>query len=827
MKAIIEDTLSPDTNPYGLAYSRVDDPGANQTITVTWTTTPATCTGVRIDALDSNGALVGSSGTLAATSPAVWSTCPDGDHTFLFFFLIPVPGDDEYFVLNDIEGITDELTPSGDPFHLVTDNNQEDKLAPIVGTKLLMQFMSDSNNNLNKLLRGTYSDRRYRTTLYINDLVVFRGFLQMADAEEAFLPHANTIRLTATCGLGSLKNKALVNASDANPSGYYRLIEFIAFCLRLTGVERNINVVMNIKEVDFAPFTDNITFVAGNTIILDEGYNVYTGQVLRISGTVSNDGDYNVTNVTSSLGNKTVTLTETVVNEGPVSASVEFLDNNFFNYLYSDAKTWETEPGESEDGYTVLERILKPICRIGQRHGEWWIKNTDEFDDQGDYVVVFDSSGNWVENKAVATYEKEIGINENMKWSQHSCIVGFKSPAQFAKLTYRYENPKEVPCNKDFERGDYIADIDADSKKYELECWDLYKQGGSGDEAPDTDGYIRRDFVGGVEDARYLVIEHDAAAHFFRSEPIPVEARSKITFDMIRRMSADVGGSGFYRDVAMQIRLYADDGTYYHLRGETSAGDTLLWQSTNSSFTTNVVYLYFEGDVSRDMTEAESIYGTKTSPEIPKAGYLRILMHQSHETSWNRDTYIDRLDFTYLPYINGAHDKFTGHQHKVSQGSNVEEVDEEVYISDSPAKLPKGALIKNNYSDYELSEQFWNASVFPSGPPSDDYKHPYLYICAFNVWNQVWMLQRIFRGSIQGIESDSTDALGRSDLPGIFHTYRMRDTDEQTNDKKFMLLSYDMDLRRCEFSQATFIQVHDEITGKRYTDTYEFKYLTQ
>ncbi len=761
VKSVIEDTYSPETNPYGISWSAVDNGGGTQTVTVSWTSMPAGCTGTRIDALDGNGVLQGSQ-AFGTSSPDIWATCPSGNMTFLFFFLIPTPGDDEFFVLNEIEGVTDDLQPAEFPFRLVMNNNGDDKLSPICGLQLQMQFISNTNTNLNKLLRGNYSDRRYRVTTTIEDNVIFRGFLQMADAQEPFLPHPNIIELNAVDGLGSLKNKPLVDASGNNPTGYNKIIKYIAWALRLTGLDQNINVVMNIREED--------------------------------AGTIASSPDQHI-----------------------------------YNTQYLDAKTFETEPGQCEDAYTVLERILKHTCRVGQRHGEWWIKNTDEFDDQPDNVAIFDSNGEFVEMLEPRRYDKEIGFYEDMKWSQESCIVGFISPARLTKLTYRYNLPKEVPCNIDMERGDFIADIPTDSKKYNLECWDLKKQGGGGDAAPTTNGYIRRDFINGYENKRYTVIEYDATGvHFFRSETIPVEAKGKIKFNMTRRLSGDVGGSGFYRDVAMQIRLYADDGTFYMLSGESSGTDVLEWKSTNSSFTTNVRYIYFEGDVSRDMTEAETVYGNTTSPEIPKSGRIQVLIHQSHENTWGKDTYIDKVELEYLAFVNGSYQKYTGQYHQVKQSEqNPESVDDEVYMSDSPARLYKGALHKYNGTDWVLSGRFWNAAVFTGGPPDDTYLHPFGYIQAFNVWNQVRPLNRIFRGSIQGIQSATLDALNRSDLPTIFHTYYMRDSDEHSNAKKFMLLSYSMDLTLCEFSQASFREVHDEANGKVYGDPYEFKYLTR
>ncbi|MGQ0739542.1 MAG: hypothetical protein ACT4OJ_10815 [Bacteroidota bacterium] len=764
VKALIEDTFSPEENPYGLSHNVVDDPGPTQTVNVSWTSVPPGCTSTYVEARDSNGVLVGSH-TSTPTSPMTWTTCPDGNHVYLFFFYMGT--DFLYYTLGPgLEGVTDDLQPAADAFRLLTDNNNENKINPIVGQRLVMKFISTNQLNLNKLLAGPYSDRRYRVTASINDRVFFRGFLQMGDAQEAFMPHGNPIELTATCGLASLKNKTLKNFTDENPTGYNKIIDYVAWCLRQTGIVQDIYVAMNIRE---------------------EGI----GTIAAAPG------------------------------------------GHFFNQQFLHALTFEAEPGESEDCYSVLEKMMGNLCRISQRHGSWFIKNWDEFDNQPDYVGHFNSLGVFQSMLAAATYEKEIGRGENMKWSNHSAIIGFTSPAKFGKLLYRYENPQELPCNVDMERGDYIADIDADSKKYELDCWDKHKEAfGGGDGPPDADIYIQRNFFNGYENERFLVFD-GSVGNFVKSGTIPVKAKDKIRVGMNRRMSADVSGSGFFRDIAMQVRLYANDGTYWSLQGETSAGDTIAWVQTDPVFNSPAKFLYFEGDASADQTESQTLYGTTESPGIPKDGYIRLCVHQSHMTAgdWpGKDTWVDKVEFHLLHYINGSYDKYVGQHNKVSQGNDdLEKLDEQVYVSDAPGRVLKGALHKYNGSDYELSGLFWNASLYPAGVPDPSYNHPFGYIQAFNVWNQIWMLQRIFRGSIQGIESSSVDGLGRCDLPTIHHTYRLRDTDSHTNSKKFMLLSYDIDLVLCEFNSAVLKQCHDETVGfgKRYTDTHEFKYLTR
>ena len=118
------------------------------------------------------------------------------------------------------------------------------------------------------------------------------------------------------------------------------------------------------------------------------------------------------------------------------------------------------------------------------------------------------------------------------------------------------------------------------------------------------------------EKERYVVIPYAAvSSNLILSSNIYVNEKDKFSIGMSRRLSSDVSGSGFYRDNGMQVRLIGDDGTYWTLQGETSAGDTLEWVQSDSDFLTNNKYFWFEGDVDRDMTEPESLYGVRNLPQ--------------------------------------------------------------------------------------------------------------------------------------------------------------------------------------------------------------------
>jgi hypothetical protein len=764
----IEDRLSGVVNPYSINYTSEDAGGGNQTLLIYFSDLPADADNIRL-AYSADGGATFSAFTDYPIPPSVSPiayTIPNGNYLYILQVQYSDPfEDDEQFILNDLNGITDELEAAGDPLHLIVNNNGQSKIdSPVFAMQCVFKFNSDAENNLNKLVRGTYSDRRYFMTVAINeeDLYVFKGFVSLSDCGEAFMPHRNVVSLTATDQLAALKNKTLKDFNDANPTYENKIIDYIAWCLRLTGLEENINVVMNIRS-EFA-----------GTIAAAPGEHLYV---------------------------------------------TEFLD----------AKTFELEIGESEDCYTVLQKILKHTCYIGQRHGQWWIKNVDEFDAQPDYVAVFNSAGEFQEMREGAYYTKEIGGDYAMFWSNESALVTFASPAKFAKDTYRYENWKELICNMDFSRGVRNPSLDGTGfEAYTLECWESKKANYPTSDliAATTDIFMKKVLVDGYEKERYVVIKASASpSNVIYSEPMKMLIKDKFSLSISKRLSGDVGGSGSDITIGAQVRLYGNDGTYWTLDGGTSVDPTVEWVACTSTFTTFQKTIDFEQDASEDQTAIQT--ASVDAPPLPVSGSIRILLYQDNNHGSTYDTYIYAPTFEYLPFINGNYQKYSGHYHKVSRvADNIESVDEEVYVGDAPVPAMKGALLRYNGTGYELSGRYWNAAVYPGGVPSDDYYHPFGYIQAFNVWNQCRLSNRIFSGTVQGIDSDKLDGLFRSDLPTVFHTYYLRDLNEHSTDKKFMCVGYNMDLYLCEWT-PTLREVMDENQGKAYNDSYEFKYITR
>jgi hypothetical protein len=404
----------------------------------------------------------------------------------------------------------------------------------------------------------------------------------------------------------------------------------------------------------------------------------------------------------------------------------------------------------------------------------------------------------------------------------------------------------------------------------------------------------------GFEEERYIVLEaHATRLTFIMSDEILVHAGDKYSISLVRRMSADTGGSGFYRDQPAQVRLYGDDGTFWTFNAKNSVNTTSEWRQCTSTFRTNQGYFYIEGDDSEDQREGKSLFDGEIN-ETPVTGTLKILIYRSGVFGDTAATYIDNIRFDYKPKINGSHLKYSGQYHKTEQdGRYKAKRDKEVFMSDSPKKMFKGAMaviddyvnlftgtitfgavngfavpgdqravflvgmtiqatgvlnnlmtritaviyhvIGNNTEiqtvddtqaeivsgtvdlvKFELAGNFYNAAVFPSGPPDETYHHPYGEIQLFDVWNQFKNEMTLVEGTMQGCDLDQEDS---DNLPAIAHLinkWNLTDADPLFVNRYFLLLHCDQGHYKQNW-RGFFREVVNLTTPKDYSN-HEFKY---
>lgn len=543
------------------------------------------------------------------------------------------------------------LIPAGDPVRCSVIDNSEDPFTVHRSQQLTISILSENPVNMNTFASG--SDNRWAVHNYIGVKTLFKGFLVLDDMSEAFMFDPNDIILTANDGLGLLKDMPLVDFDGNDLVGEYKLIELIAFCLYRTGTPLTIKAAFNIK----------------------------------LSGFID---DISIPNVN---------------------------DQHFFSTEWVSSKSYQNSDGTFMDMYEVLNRILGEEACVFQRQGFWWILRIDEIEHptRGLYITEFDSDGVFVGNLGEKSFEKQVGKDSpfTIFFSREQTKVVPTRPFKSVKLTFPYDYP-DLPENKDFEKGDLIDGTSPTVKTYKIDEWPAFFSNTSSDDAPTTPIYTRRLFTNDYETERYVVIEASADFNFIMSQPIKVGAKDTFILGLERRMSADTGGSGFYSDPHVQVRLYGNDGTFWTHQSKTSIDPRAFWEQCTATFRTNQHFFVIEGDLADDTRESKGLYDGE-SAEIPVAGTIRILLYQSSQFGIANDTYLSGLSFDYRPFINGSHGKFTGQSQEVIRTTEPERYkakrETDVYLTDAPRPGIKGALL----NPFQFVEVFSGSVIFVTG----------------------------------------------------------------------------------------------------------------
>lgn len=684
------------------------------------------------------------------------ATQAPGDYMYFLKFILIAPPDEEIVFIEEDEEIELELAET--PALIEVVDNDEDKYTPIRSKQLQIQIHSTSEVDISNF-SGTDNQFYVEFAVGAIDRVVFSGFLSVSDLRQPFQAPPAVITLTATDGLGFLKDIPLVDYNGAEFTNENKIIEYIGGALRQTGLNLQILTEMNIREVDYQA---------------DE-------------------------------------------------------DGHFYNTTYLDAKTFEEKIGEFVSCYDALRYILGEMCELSQEKNRWYIRRIHEIEGDTSHPrlqALYGPDGSFLENITSDLTEKQIGadmtvydlgfMNDDAEVFK---VRGYKS----VRHNFNYVTPDEVPCNVDFSSGDYIEDVTSTKKKYELSCWGFYKQDqppNAFDPPTDGEAYVIREFTAnGYEDERYCVMTYPAYPNpnKIESTKVPVSVGDKIDFGFTYRFSSDIDG-GTLNFAHSQIRLEGLDGSVYFL------DDDGRWYLSDNTWVPNYKFLLTSIDTdTENMTEWRSYSISNTFP-IPVDGDIIILINWGNYSALaSREFHVKEVYINYYALIGGEY-IYDGQYHISERDTNdkaTREVD--VFISDSPKKLYKGALLKYSGGNYVLTNEFYDHWVFPSGPPSDEYIHPYGQIQNQDVWNQYNREFVGFEGTIDGLDTDKYDSNWMTEVPGFIHSYTIKDANENTNNKVFKLIRCQQDFNLCEF-ELMLLEVFDRTIAKNYLG-HSFNYI--
>ena len=833
----ITDTgTSGSTLPYGLNYYADDSIGDNnQLMNVSWDSLPAG-TSVLVIGYRLVGETVWNDITVTSPGTSGFYQWVVSFGSYEIRFQVVGATTEIYY---DFPPTTYELEMADNPIVIQTVDNSEDKFTTIKSKSVTIRVFT--NDIVNAMTFADGGDSQYKVEVAFNDetALIFSGWLSISDLGQTFQPDPNVLVLTATDGLGFLRDLPLSDDEGRFLTGPHKLISLIAWCLQKTGLELDIWVQMNLIEF---------------------------------------------------------------------YATYDVPDNHFYNYCYLNAQTFEETIGESENCFSVLEKILGEFCELSQQKNRWFIKSIDEAGYSDLRICRFTYNGTPIDYQT-KTYTKNIGADETMAFMNDDARLSLQRPYKYVKQTFDYNYPSEIIRNIAFDRGDLVSDVNPLDKTFQFQDWTVIQGVPGYYAAPSSSALIHRIYnADGYEIDRYLVITPKPWTGYSlqyqtyaRSVAFNLNLKDKFSVSVDWRLAANIGTGGNGNCDLMKAVLHGSDGSWWLLGSPTVGSTEYAWYNT-SNWTTNTGKAAVSVDWDIDLTEWQNV--SWEAPAAPIAGKLYIWLNQFNQlvgTQDDVDIWYSNLSFSYEPYINGSYQKYTGQQHLSEQEvDNKASRDNSVYMSDGPNLETKGALLKIkdvenvysgeaafedgngvtldgfltpyfnlndyvlisststndgkfrivaiNYSsitnktvltfaeetysevavectiatyNYELTATFYDSILYPWGVTAALY--PYGQHQNQAVWNQFNRVFTAFEATIDGLDTEMVDTYGLPNLPDLMHQYNQTDVHPATTNKQFKVLHYEQDTDNCEWG-LYMMEVSDSTIPKTYTG-HSFKYV--
>lgn len=585
----------------------------------------------------------------------------------------------------DYSGIVYPLELSGEP---VTQSYQTDEAAPeIKGCSLTMRFLNSGSLSIKSFCSN--EDDTYKAVHYKNGNVTFVGYLVQDDYSEPLADYRHEIELSANDNLGLLKDVPLNNEN---------IDTFYAF--ESATFETVAPHTVKISNINYAPTTDRF-------YITQVGF----------------AGIYNATAVSYSAGVYTVTVSETVSSNSPVSGFYGYkkvIDyygrNNLLSIIqaclfntglqlftevycnvyeesfktdicplqqtYIDTKTFYENDNFKSSWDTLIYILNRFKLTLFQSGGKWIIVRWKELRYGNVTGFQFDEYFNLIQN-VVFSASVDIGFNEAV-YPEAEPVKTIIRPYKSAKETFNYQQPKYLLRNSDLQSTGSLLNSyttgSGDDLKNIYEYVALYWSNGPFSPFPSIFIRVIKDNEDN-EIERYLVIKGNTGDNPRSAVGVPFEVNEgdKITFDYNFKSNISEPGN-----INLQLAVMVTDGTNTYFADESGTwGSTSRWLFNIPS-----------GDNLNQPHNADIKPG-----RIPISGLLYCYLPQVCPTplSSTDETQIKDIVLTYTPYINES-TKITGHTHKTEQAANIKNVaDEVIYIDDSPRNSIAGTLFKSSY----------------------------------------------------------------------------------------------------------------------------------
>lgn len=665
------------------------------------------------------------------------------------------------------------LTGVAPAFEIETFNTNEDKYSPILGQRATIRFKSTNAVNFSTFAQG--EDYRFfvRAT-YSNDTkFIFSGWLLMDENQQAYLPPGQPVTLYATDGLGLLKDIELSTFTGARPSGKYRLIEVLAWCLRKT-------------EGPFPGW----------------GSSVMDG--IKVADNLFENNHDNT-------------------------------DNCPLNQTYVDVLTFEKSVTEYEDCYTVLEKILfSRGARVCYYNNFWYVMRIDEYKNTAFFLTTYSIGGTY-QSTATTFLDKYLdsdgtGIYGHIDFVQAQTIQRLQRPSKSVSINVEHRFPEETPLNAAFLHGAVIDDV-LPLKTFVIDNWTLLRGFGSHATTTNSSAQIWRRYNSlEYETERYAVLTTPSSSggerNYIKSSDIQICADDKFTFSFDYSADTDNAINGPASIAVACLALYGDDASVWILGDNISAiGDEQVpeWKLSDANHDTNADYYFWFFDAlsgADDYRDWQSY--SIAAPPAPVTGSVRIHFFAANQLGSAIDDFdirYNNVKFDYTPVIGASYKETSGERYKMSTTDNYsKKTEQEYFLFDAPCKMFKGAMFYLNMGVYYLTSA-WFDRVMNNYSPSEmlTIGERYLKWQVYYLWNQSRLPTLILNASLFGLDTANTS------YAGLIHSYGVLNALSPTNNKYFIILSMRQDWHNCQWA-GTFAEVNWN-ADRRSAGDFEFKYL--
>lgn len=727
------------------------------------------------------------------------------------------------------------------PLRITILNNNEDKFDPAARSKRATVQVHTSNDiGIETFIDG--GDNRYKVVIYSQMELLFIGWLSISDIAEDNLPDPNILSLIATDGLGFLNDEQLTDLDGSVPTTERTLMEFLIMALAKTGNQLGFAVAFNIRESAAATlnadttgaghflkheYLDSRTFEGEigecekainvvNKILGEEAClmqknglwyiwrvdEMQNGEPLKL---IKFDAEGNYTGTSSVNFNKAIGTGSPMqwMNDDSVKSAERPLKSVELTYKYESFKEAvcnidlsrgtgpEPTNAESED------ILYTPQCIEYLREDTGSAFTPTDID-----YPPYPASEGGILKHFVFDYEKE-------RYLSSLIAGGFRHYFKFSDVFVRERDRIRISFTYRINFSSAITNIFPAVIRLQADDGSLYDWlydalTGQNEWVPVnlSLGWFTspwRDDLTGLDVTQWRSIGNTSPdipktgrltirlvnaipppkKMYFASlqvEYIPLINGSYGTFFGHKHTVTQPVEPQKYKAVR-EKQVYVGDGPGKQTKG------ALLKRGANLDLFTGAITFNTDG-----LQNWFQVSGDKRP--IFKVGQLIIISGSANN---DQETRITSTEYNLIGDVSTIYV-------------------EGVFVPEGPVTLTIGL------ANYVLCDGFYNASVFPDGPPDETFVHPYGELQVFDVWNQFNRVMRKCEGTVDRIQS-------AIELPDIIHQFELTDPDPGTIGKRFMLLHHDTDVHLCELGGVLLHELTDDEIDKQYTG-HDFKYIT-